>query len=131
MFVVKVKVKHGAPLREPGVSRAHPPLRSAGASLTALGGAFARQPHTAFSCVVAVMMSALKNNASSYLAGRSGGARKPALWTRIFATPGDLADEGRKPSQMEQALRCQRELDESNGECDDLRELVVSLHLEL
>ena len=88
VFVVKVKVKHGAPLREPGVSRAHPPLRSAGASLTALGGAFARQPHTAPFCVVAVMMSALKNNASSYLAGRSGGARKPALRTRIFATPG-------------------------------------------
>ena len=32
----------------PGVSRAHPLLRSAGASLTALGGAFARQPHPAF-----------------------------------------------------------------------------------
>ena len=31
----------------PGVSRAHSLLRSARASLTALGGAFARQPHTA------------------------------------------------------------------------------------
>ena len=58
-----------------------------------------RQPHTAFFCVVAVMISSLKNNASSYLAGMSGGARKPVPQTRIAATPGILADDGRKPSQ--------------------------------
>ena len=76
------------------------------------------------------MMSALKINASSYLAGMSDGARKPVLHTRIFATPGSLADDGKRPSQQEKAARCQRGLDMANVECDELRELVVSLQLE-
>ena len=76
------------------------------------------------------MMSALKINASSYLTGRRDRARKPALWTRIFSTPGNIADE--KPSQMEreQAFRCQQQLDEANVECDEWRKLTVSLQLE-
>ena len=62
--VLFVELSGEARRSAPGASRAHPLLRSAGASLSALGGAFARQPHPVFFCIVTVMMSALKINAS-------------------------------------------------------------------
>ena len=71
------------------------------------------------------------NNASFYLAGRRDRAREPEFCTRTFSTPGKRADE--TPSQMdrEQAfIRCQHELDEANGECDEWRKRAVFLQSE-
>ena len=76
------------------------------------------------------MMSALKVNTSSYLAGMSDGARKSVLRTPTAATFGVSADGETRSAEQEQASRYQRERDESNVECDVLRELVVSLQLE-
>ena len=98
-------------------------------SLSALGGAFARQPHPVFFCIVAVMTSAM-NNASSYLAGMRDEVRSPVLRSPTVATAGISADDETRSVEQEQALRCQRELGESNVECEVLRESMVSLQLE-